>query len=91
MEYDRSDIRKAVALGFSYIESLDKIVGSVYVTPKMAKQIVLTMSEDVTFDYIPEGIGMLRTAYLKYLPAVKDNELRLIDQDMSTELRVFLI
>ena len=90
MEYPISDLKKAVQEGFHYIESMDEIVGIVYVTPPMAKQITLNMSEDVHFDYIPEGIGMLRTAYLKFLPSVKENEIRFINQDKTVELCLYL-
>lgn len=90
MEYPISDLKRAVREGFHYIESMDEIVGIVYVTPPMAKQITLSMPEDVHFDYIPEGIGMLRTAYLKFLPSVKENEIRFINQDKTVELCLYL-
>ena len=91
MEYDRSDLDKAVRFGFHYVESLDEIVRAVYVTPEIGKQIVLAMPSEVHFDYIPEGIGMLRTAYLKFMPSVKANEIRFINQDNDIELRLYLI
>jgi hypothetical protein len=90
IEYPISDLKRAVEAGFTYLESMDYIVGSVYVTPAMAKQLVLNMADDIQFDYIPEGIGMLRTAYLKFMPSVKENEIRFFNQDKSVELRLYL-
>lgn len=91
MEYDKSDLEKAIKLGFLYLESRDEIVGTIYVAPAMAKDIVLRMPGEVTFDYIPEGIGMLRTAYLKYLPSARNNEIIFINQNNTVELKLHLI
>lgn len=91
MEYPISYVKKAVEMGFRYIESMDHIVGSIYVTPAMAKKMTICMPDDIQFDYIPEGIGMLRTAYLKYMPSVKSNEIRFVNQGDDIELRLYLI
>jgi hypothetical protein len=91
MEYPGSDLKRAVESGFSYVESQDEIVGTVYVTPDMAKRLILAMPDDIHFDYIPEGIGMLRTAYLKFLPSVKENEIRFVSQTKDIELKLYII
>jgi len=91
IEYPKSNLKQAIQIAFNYIEVQDEIVGSVYVAPAMAKRITIELSDDVIFDYIPEGIGMLRTAYLKFLPSIKENELRFLNQEKTMELKLFLI
>jgi hypothetical protein len=91
IEHSISDLKKAVAFGFITMESHDEIVGSVYVMPATAKKLILAMSEDIKFDFIPEGIGMIRTAYLKFMPSVKDNEIRFINLDKTVEIKLYLI
>ena len=90
MEYDAHDISNAVASGFDYLERKDEIVGSVYARPPVVKEIVLAVPEDVTFEFVPEGIGMIRTAYLKMVPQIRENEIRFINQEHTVCLRVFL-
>lgn len=90
IEYPISDLKKAVQAGFGYMESMDHIVGTIYASPAVVKQLVLSMPDDIHFDYIPEGIGMLRTAYLKFMPSVKENEIRFFNQDKTVELRLYL-
>lgn len=90
VEYDAQDLKGAIKCGFSYMETKDEIVGTIYVAPNMAKNLVLSAPDEIHFDYIPEGIGMLRTAYLKYLPSVKDNEIRFVNQEDTLELRLYL-
>jgi len=89
MEWDATDIPGAVFMGFNYIEVKDEIVGFVYANPAMLKKIVLSMPDDINFDYIPDGIGMLRTAYLKRA-SIRHNEIRFVNQSDSIRLRVFL-
>ena len=90
MEWKADDIQGAVLMGFSYIEKHDHIVGIITANPPLVKKIVLEMEDEVEFDYIPEGIGMLRTAYLKYSPTNRENEIRFHSQDNSIKLRIFL-
>jgi hypothetical protein len=52
------------------------------------KRIVLAMPDEVNFDYIPEGFGMLRTAYLKFKPMADDQEIRLVSHDGSVVVRI---
>jgi len=91
VEWDIADIAGAVLMGFDYMERMDQIVGIIYVSPSTAKEIVLAMPHEVHFDYIPEGIGIIRTAYLKFKPTVRNNELRFVNQDESIEVRVVLV
>ena len=91
IEYPTSDLKKAVELGFHYMETMDEIVGTVFVAPAMAQKITMCMPGDVRFDYIPEGVGVIRTAYLKFLPSVKDNEIRFLNKESSVELWLYLI
>lgn len=88
-EWSAGDIRGAIDLGFHYIESLDSIVGYVYTPPSLMKSIVLQCPNDVVFDFIPEGIGLLRTAYLKYKFS-RDNTIVFIDQDKTKEVIITL-
>jgi len=90
LEYSSEDIKGALKIGFAYVETLDNIVGSIYTNPKIMKRIVVEIPNEVEFDYIPEGIGIFRTAYLKIMP-VRDNEIRFENQDKDLELRLFLI
>lgn len=90
IEYDRKAIKQAMICGFEYLEHRDEIVGSVYAHSKLMKEIVLSSPDDVIFDYIPEGIGMFRTAYLKMLPSIRENEIRFMNQDMTVTLRMIL-
>jgi len=90
MEWDSSDIKGAIEMGFSYLEKMDRIVGGVYTDPMMAKKIVLSVPNEVEFDYIPEGIGIIRTAYFKMRPSLKSNEIRFEDKEKETQLKIFL-
>jgi len=78
MQWDSSDIPGAIRMGFNYIENKDEIVGFVYACPSTLKAIVLSIPDDIYFDYIPDGIGMLRTAYLKRA-SLKQEEIRFIN------------
>ncbi|MBD3262605.1 MAG: hypothetical protein GF334_13210 [Candidatus Altiarchaeales archaeon] len=90
IEWNRDDPKGAVMLGFDYLERQDEIVGFVYCPPTLMKEIVLGMPDEVDFQYIPEGIGMIRTAYLKYNPTVRDNEIQFWNQEKNKEVRLFL-
>ena len=88
-EWPSGDLGGAVSLGFDYLEKQDHIVGYVHACPEVIKAIVLTVPEEVIFDFIPEGIGMIRTAYLKFKYG-RTNELLFISQDKSTALKISL-
>jgi len=91
VEFDKTEFVRAIKLGFLYVELKDELVGSICTSPNLMKSIVLAFPEEVRFDYIPCGIGMLRTAYLQYLPSVKDNEIRFVSQHENFQIRMFLI
>lgn len=88
LQWDGQDIRSIILNGFEFVESLDHIVGIVYASPSIMKRIVLAMPDEVNFDYIPEGFGMLRTAYLKFKPMADDQEIRLVSHDGSVVVRI---
>lgn len=91
IEYDKSDLKEAIRCGFEYLERKDEIVGTVVTNPQLLKKIILTVPEDVEFAYIPEGVGMLRTAYLKVMPGIKSNEIRFTNQEKTVSARMLLI
>ena len=86
--WDGSDLYSALLDGFDYVEGFDHIVGIIYACPRMMKKIVLAMPDDVFFDYIPEGIGMLRTAYLKFRPLPTESEIRFVSQDGNLVVKI---
>lgn len=86
--WDGNDVRSIILDGFHFVESFDHIVGIIYASPATMKSIVLAMPDDVSFDYIPEGLGMLRTAYLKFRPLPASGEIRMVSQDESIVLRI---
>lgn len=90
IEWNGDDLKGAVILGFDYMERQDEIVGFVYCPPALMKEIILEMPDEVDFQYIPEGVGMLRTAYLKFKPSVRHNEIQFWNQEQTKEVRLFL-
>lgn len=90
-EWNSGDLKGAIKLGFSFIELKDKIVGFIHIHPSLIKPLLLSApEEDIHFDYIPEGVGMIRTAYLKYKFG-KTNEIIFRDTDKTEEVTVTLI
>jgi hypothetical protein len=70
---------------------MDEMVGFVQACPQTVKRIVLALPEDVEFSYIPEGLGMIRTAYLQFRPTVRDDEIRFLNREETIELRLNLV
>jgi hypothetical protein len=91
IEFDKNLFSKAIDCAFNYIEFHDDIVGMIYANPDIIKKIVLTFSDEVKFDYVHQGIGIFRTAYLKYLPSVKENGIWFINQHETFKLKLSLI
>lgn len=91
MEYDKNLFSKAVDCAFHYIELHDDVVGTIYANPDIIKKLVLTFPDEVKFDYVHQGIGVFRTAYLKYLPSVKENGIVFINQHETFKLKLNLI
>lgn len=90
IEFDKSDLKGALRYGFEYLEKRDEIVGMVVTNPSLLKKIILTVPEDIEFAFIPEGIGLIRTAYLKVMPGVKSNEIRFTNVEKTISVRLFL-
>jgi hypothetical protein len=88
-EWDSRDIRGAIRTGFHLLESKDKIVGFLSIHPTLMKSVILENQEDITFDYIPEGLGFIRTAYLRFKFG-RPNEMLFVDQDRTEELVITL-
>lgn len=91
MEFDKYHFSKAINFAFQYIEQQDDIVGTIYANPSLIKSIVLTFPDEVRFDYVHQGIGVFRTAYLKYLPSVRENIIIFINQHETFRLKLSLI
>jgi len=85
--WDGLEIKAVLCAGFERMESMDHIVGVIYAVPSMVKKIVLAMPTEVVFDYIPEGVGCFRTAYLKMRPMPYESEIRFVSRDGSIALR----
>ena len=91
MEYSKENIVHAVMSAFYYIECSDEMVGEICCNPSRMKQIVQAFFNEVEFDYIPEGIGRFRGAYLKYLPSSASNEITFVTHSESYRLKMLLI
>ena len=91
MEYDKTLFKKAIECAFNYIELQDYIVGVIYANPSTIKRIVIEFSDEVIFDYVYQGIGRFRTAYLIYLPSVKENGILFLNQHETFKLKLSLI
>jgi len=90
MEWDRHNMAGALAMGFDYFEKKDEIVGFVCLNPHVLKPLVLASHDEIEFDYIPEGIGRVRTAYLKFR-VMNDSEIRFLNQGKTMMLRLILV
>jgi hypothetical protein len=88
--WDGVSIKSVVDTGFLKMETQDHIVGIIYADPSMVKRIILAIPDEVFFDYIPEGVGLLRTAYLKMRPMPYDSEIRFVSRDNSIILRALV-
>ena len=64
------DLKKAIDQSFTEIELQDEIVRYVYVNASTMKKLILEIPQEIEFDYIPNGVGYLRTAYLKFHPGL---------------------
>jgi len=91
IEYDKNLFSKAVECCFHYIELHDDIVGTIYANPDIIKKLILTFPDEVKLDYVHQGVGIFRTAYLKYLPSVKENGIWFINQQETFKLKLSLI
>lgn len=90
LEWKSNDIKGAVRIGFCYLETMDEIVGFICARPEIVKKILLAFPEDFKCDFIPNGVGILRTAYVLY-KSLKWNEIRFINRDKTKELQIVLV
>jgi hypothetical protein len=91
LEWPSTDIKGAVRIGFSYLETLDDIVGFLSARPEIVKKIMFAFPEEFKCDFIPNGgVGMLRTAYVLYR-SLKWNEIRFVNRDKTIELQIILV
>lgn len=90
LEWDSKDIKGAINIGFYYIETLDEIAGFICARPEIVKRILLAFPEEFKCDFIPNGVGILRTAYVLY-KSLKWNEIRFVNRDKTKELQIILV
>ena len=90
LEWRNDDIKGAVLIGFFYMELLDEIAGFISARPEIVKKILFAFPEDFKCDFIPDGVGMLRTAYVLY-KSLKWNEIRFVNRDKTIELQIILV
>lgn len=88
VSYSPGDYRQAIEKGFNEIESMDEIALHVYANAKTMKDIIIEAPDEVEFDYIPNGIGYIRTAYLKFHPGLRDGSLKITNDTASVVVRV---
>lgn len=91
MEYNKNNFKGAINCAFHYVESYDFMVGTIYSSPDLIKALVLEFPNEVKFDYIHQGIGTFRTAYLKYLPIIRRSEYLFVNREETFKLKLRLI
>lgn len=90
LEWKSNDISGAIKIGFYYMEVMDEIAGFICARPEIIKKIILTFPDEFRCDFIPNGVGMLRTAYVLY-KSLKWDEIRFINREKTKELQIILI
>lgn len=90
LEWPSSDVKGAVRIGFTYMETMDEIVGFLCGRPEIIQKIILELPDEFKADFIPQGVGRLRTAYVLY-KSIRWNELRFISREKTVELQIKLI
>ena len=86
----RDNLSKALGDCFTEIELHDEIVRYVYVSASTMKNLILELPHEIKFDYIPNGVGYIRTAYLKFHPGLRDNVFKFATSDDRIILRLEL-
>lgn len=81
---------QAISESFTEIEMMDEIVRYIYVNASTMKRLILDMPNEINFDYIPNGVGYLRTAYLKFHPGLCDNVFKFATMNDTVVLRLEL-
>ena len=82
------DISSAISDCFTEIELHDEIVRYIYVNAATMKNLILEIPNEIEFDYIPNGVGYLRTAYLKFHPGLRDNVYKFSSENERITLRL---
>lgn len=90
LEWPVNDIKGAIRIGFTYMETMDEIVRFIYARPEIVKKIILQFPKDFRCDFIPGGVGILRTAYVKY-KSLKWNEIFFCNTEQNIQLHIKLI
>ena len=90
LEWNSLDIKGAIRIGFFYLETMDEIAGFICARPEIVKKILLAFPEEFKCDFIPNGVGILRTAYVLY-KSLKWNEIRFVNRDKTKELQIILV
>jgi hypothetical protein len=89
LEWSSTDIKGAIRIGFSYLETMNEIAGFICARPEIVKKILLAFQDEFRCDFIPNGVGILRTAYVLY-KSLKWNEIRFVNRDKTIELQIIL-
>lgn len=87
----RIDIVGAIRFIFDYFERQDEIVGFIHIHPKLLKALVFSIGDEIEFDFIPEGVGMIRTAYLKFAPNIDTHQMAAYNQEKSIGITINLV
>jgi len=87
---DIKGVKEALNECFSEIEALDEIVKYAYVNARTMKELILRVPSEIAFDYIPNGVGYLGTAYLKFHPGLMDGVVKFTTDQETVILRLEL-
>jgi hypothetical protein len=83
-------LEEAINDSFTEVEMQDEIVRYIYVNATTMKELILSIPGEIKFDYIPNGVGYLRTAYLKFHPGLRDNVFKFTTSGETVVLRLEL-
>lgn len=90
LEWPKNDIRGAIMIGFTYIETMNEIAGFICARPEIIKKIIFEFPKEFRCDFIPNGVGLLRTAYVQY-KSLRWNEIRFLNREKTVALQIRLI
>ena len=90
LQWPSNDIKGAILTGFNYLETMDHIVGFISARPEIVKKILFAFPEDFKLDFIPNGVGILRTSYVLY-KSLRWDEIRMVNRDKTIELQIILV
>jgi len=90
LQWPANDIKNAILVGFNYLEHMDHIVGFISARPEIVKKILFAFPEELKMDFILDGVGTLRSAYVLY-KSLRWDEIRMVNRDKTIELQIILI